>query len=83
MAVRPTVAKLVPCPHRPNLNPRPTEVGEGILFAMAAAFGVAVIAIIGALFLPVAVGVGAVFPLLGVVLAAVGVFLARLLAAGQ
>jgi nitrogen fixation protein FixH len=53
--------------------------GEHVLFAMAAAFLVVLAAIIVAAFMPIALGVGLVFVVLAVVLAAVGVFLARLL----
>jgi hypothetical protein len=65
----------------PNLDhsPRPETSGEAVLFAMAAAFGVVVVAIIAGAFLPVAVGVAMIFVVLAVVLVLVGIFLARLL----
>jgi hypothetical protein len=56
--------------------------GEAIFFAMATAFGVLVLAIIGGAFLPIAVGVSAIFAVLFVVLALVGVFLRRVLGDG-
>jgi hypothetical protein len=66
--------------HSPS---RPAEMsGEAIFFVMAAAFGVLVLAIIGGAFLPVAVGVGAIFGVLFVVLVLVGLFLRRVLSDG-
>jgi uncharacterized membrane protein len=56
--------------------------GESIFFVMAGAFGVLVLAIIGGAFLPVAVGVSAIFAVLFVVLLLVGRFLGRVLSDG-
>ena len=67
----------------PNLHPRPGEPsGEQVFFVMAIAFWVLVATIILGFFLPVVVGVALIFAVLAVVLAVVGVFLARLLGDG-
>jgi hypothetical protein len=63
--------------HRPS---SPAEAsGERVFFVMAAAFLVILVAIIGAAFLPVAVGIAVVFGVMAVVLTVFGLFLARLL----
>ena len=68
----------------PNLHhtPRPEVSGEEIFFAMAAAFGVVVVAIIAGAFMPVAAGVAMIFGVLAVVLVLVGIVLARVLGDG-
>jgi len=53
--------------------------GEHVFFAMAVAFWVLVAAIIAGAFLPLVAGIAMIFAVLAVVLALVGVFLARLL----
>jgi hypothetical protein len=66
-----------------NLTPHHTETsGESVFFAMAIAFAVVLVAIIVGAFLPVAVGVGLIFGVLAIVLAVVGVFIARVLGEG-
>jgi hypothetical protein len=67
----------------PNLHPGRTETsGEQIVFAMAAAFGAVVVAIIAGAFMPLAAGIGMIFAVLAVVLVLVGIFLARVLGDG-
>jgi hypothetical protein len=66
--------------HHPHHTPSSPETsGEQVFFAMAAAFAVVMIAILGGFFLPVGLAVGMVFVVLAVVLALVGVFLQRVL----
>jgi hypothetical protein len=67
----------------PSHHPAPAEFsGEHVLFAMAIAFGVVMVAIVAGAFMPVAAGVAMIFGVLGVVLVLVGIFLARLLGEG-
>jgi uncharacterized membrane protein len=68
--------------HPHHTAPTRETSGEAIFFVMAGAFGVLVLAIIGGAFLPVAVGVGAIFAVLFVVLVLVGIFLGRVLGDG-
>jgi hypothetical protein len=65
-------------PHTSSSSSTETS-GEQIFFAMAIAFGVVMVAIIGGFFLPVGLAVGMIFVVLAVVLALVGVFLGRIL----
>jgi hypothetical protein len=67
----------------PNQQPRSAEIsGEQVLFAMAIAFGVVMVAIVAGALMPVGAGIAMVFGVLAVVLVLVGVFLARLLGDG-
>ena len=63
----------------PTHHPRAEISGEQVLFAMAIAFGVVMVAIVAGAFMPVAAGIAMIFGVLAVVLVLVGVFLARLL----
>jgi hypothetical protein len=65
--------------HHPQSSASPETTGEQIFFAMAIAFGVVMVAILGGFFLPVGFAVAMIFVVLAVVLAVVGKFLARVL----
>jgi hypothetical protein len=65
-----------------HVTPHETS-GQTIFFAMALAFGVVLVAILVAFFLPVAAGIGLSFATLAVVLAAFGVFMGRVLGDGH
>jgi hypothetical protein len=67
----------------PNLpSGRHEASGEQVFFVMAVAFWVVVATIVLGFFLPLVVGIALIFGVLAVVLALVGLFLARLLGDG-